>query len=96
MSRGGVRPESGPARTKHGLIAEAAGIMQLQAMKLYGIALRDGKLPQHTLGEISRMMLRETMAARRRIQRALRSTPGVGKPARRRSGKPMGSRGGGA
>ncbi|HEX9533812.1 MAG TPA: hypothetical protein VGA58_13725 [bacterium] len=71
MSRGGFREGAGDHRSKHGLIAEAAGIMQLQAMKLYAIALRDGKLPTRTLGEISRAMLRETMAARRRIQKAL-------------------------
>ncbi len=70
MPRGGSRSDSGARRTKHGLIAEAAGIMQLQAMKLYAIALRDGKIPRRILGEISRSMLRETMAARRRIERA--------------------------
>ncbi len=43
MSRGGFREGAGDHRSKHGLIAEAAGIMQLQAMKLYAIALRDGK-----------------------------------------------------
>lgn len=73
MPRGGRRPQSGAKRTKHGLIAEAAGVLLQQAMQLYGIANRDGRLPRHTLAAIARSMLRETMAARRRILAAIQS-----------------------
>ncbi len=65
-----MRPDSGPKRTKHALLAEAAGIMFMMAIKIFSIALRDGRIPRRALGEISRSMLRETMAARRRLEKA--------------------------
>lgn len=88
MPRGGVRPNSGPRRTIHGQLAEAAGILQLASLKLYAIALRDGKLPRRQLYELQAEILREAMAARRRIAKVIGAPPGAGKPRRRRDGKP--------
>lgn len=71
MPKGGSRDGAGRKRSKHGLIAEAGGILQTLGLKCFAIAMRDGRLPARKLYELQREILREAMGARRRIDRAL-------------------------
>jgi len=70
MPRGGFRQRSGRPADPRALIREAAHLLAGSAAILYGIA--QGGLPadRETLQEIGRAVIRDAMAAKRRIEQA--------------------------
>ncbi len=68
MSRGGSRKRSGRPSDPWALIREAAHMMVGSASILYGIAQGDLPADREALEEIGRGVVRDAMAAKRRIQ----------------------------
>jgi hypothetical protein len=70
MPRGGHRQHSGRTPHPRGLIREAAHMLAGSASILYGIVQGNLLADRKTLEEIGRAVVRDAMAARRRIDQA--------------------------
>jgi len=68
MSRGGFRQRSGRPPDPRALIREAAHMLAGSASILYGIAQGDLPADREALEEIGRAVVRDAMAARRRLE----------------------------
>ncbi len=70
MSRGGSRERSGRPPDPRALVREAAHMLAGSASILYGVARRDLLADSDELEEIGRSVVRDAMAAKRRIEQA--------------------------
>jgi len=71
MPRGGSRQRSGRPPDPRALIREAAHVLAGSASILYGIARGELPADREALEEIGRAVVREAMAAKRRIEQVV-------------------------